>query len=362
MLSAIMKVSAELEGGLIVVIGAGSGKILPFLSAHPPTRILLAEANGDCAELIRRGAGDVASSIEVHAVAVTPKPEASATLNVLSQASLSSLLPPGRMKEMLPNVSIAEQREVPAVEINAFLEEARPGTGTKALLVLDASGLSVALLEAVSPANLTAFSDVIVCGHEVSLYEGERSLEDALHVMAEAGFDLVEEAQDILYPERVLRFAANRERIERKALEVELAVERSRSARLEDELAERSGKFELAREEHDALLQSVEEWQSKHEVRDAELKAAVASLEVATAEASVLRAGMAELEKNNRSLKERQGMLEKQVRAALIEQEVARKEADRLREDLPSVAKKLLRAEVQVEFIRDVLLRNGDRP
>src|SRR3546814_1648098 len=106
------------------------------------------------------------------AIAVTGEPVDSVALHVFNNPHFSSLASPTRLGELLPNLRIVEEIQVPARALDEIIAELSVDDAARNLLVIDAPGQAGALLGNVSIAALHFFSDVIVRSAVEPLYAG----------------------------------------------------------------------------------------------------------------------------------------------------------------------------------------------
>lgn len=184
---------------VILVIGAGNGVALSSLRRLQSKRLILVEAQPEQAEAIIRRI-DTTRGEEVWQFAATTSSTAEATLQVLNNPLYNSLKMPGDLLKHLPNLRVTSEIVVAARALDEVIEGLHLDDGGNNLLVLDAPGQVLDLINGTSPKNLQSFSTIIVsCGVE-PLYSGDGSREDGVAALQALGFDVILDDDDAIYP------------------------------------------------------------------------------------------------------------------------------------------------------------------
>lgn len=206
--------TTEQGPGTTLVVGAGNGAELPALRRLANRRLVLIEAHPQVAtELASRVVK--ADGEEVWSVAIAPGDDGEAELRVLSNLRYSSLRDPERLFDHGPNLRRRTPIRVPVRSLGRAIDATVTDARANNLLVLDAPGLSVALLEHTDTALLRRFYWVIVHASAVpGLYQDEQTHQRASERLAALGFEPVAEDPDALYPEVVTLYRRDDHRIE----------------------------------------------------------------------------------------------------------------------------------------------------
>jgi hypothetical protein len=217
--------------GVTLVVGAGNGAELVALRGLGAHRLVLVEPHPQSAnELSARIR--VAEGEEVWPLAIVPESAPQGLLYVLSNLRYSSLRKPERLLELGPNLRESEPIEVSVCSLAEAIERLSLSADADNLLVLDAPGLSAELIEQTEASLIQRFAWIIV--HASSLaarYQGEPSHERATELLSARGFVSLDEDPDALYPEVVTLYRRDDQRLQ--ALQEERLVDR-----LNAELAE----------------------------------------------------------------------------------------------------------------------------
>src|SRR3546814_859720 len=161
--------------------------------------LLLAEAHPRQAETLV-GRTEPAKGERVLAIAVTGEPVDSVALHVFNNPHFSSLASPTRLGELLPNLRIVEEIQVPARALDEIIAELSVDDAARNLLVIDAPGQAGALLGNVSIAALHFFSDVIVRSAVEPLYAGDMGMQELLDALLRLGFESTGDDPEAIYP------------------------------------------------------------------------------------------------------------------------------------------------------------------
>jgi hypothetical protein len=232
----------------IVVIGTGQSFSLSALRQLQPKRLILVEPHPDQADVLSQqictGKGE-----EIRPLAITPQDAPHALLHVFSNPAYNSLCPPHELKRFVPNLRKKASIEVPAVGLNAFLQDLNLPPEEDNLLIIAAPGQSTALLANVAPHLVQMFTWILLAGNEIpGIYQGEEAMDDLVTRGKHLGFDLESRDPDCLYPQAAALLHRNAKRVRITSLEL-LAAE------LKDKL--RSGEKMLA--DFQARIQSLED-------------------------------------------------------------------------------------------------------
>ncbi len=285
-------VAAETDraAGTTLVVGAGTGAELPMLRRVGNRRLILAEAHPEMAtELSARIRG--ADGEEVWGLAIAPEPVAEAELRVLSNLRYCSLREPRRLLEQSPNLREQRAIEVGARSLAQAIELSVSDQERNHLLVLDAPGLGVELLQRTDAALLQRFAWVLVHASALpDLYCDEPAYQLGSERLEGLGFSRVAEDPDALYPEVITLYRRDDHRIEllqqaglidqlraELAAAETLATEQQREAvarasALKAERADLEAERDALRRELSAMAQQLERARSELKLRSDEGK------------------------------------------------------------------------------------------
>jgi DNA repair exonuclease SbcCD ATPase subunit len=200
--------------GTTLVVGAGNGAELPLLRGLGSRRLVLAEAHPQvAAELAARA--HAAEGEEVWSLAISPAAAEQVDLRVVSNLRYSSLREPDQLFTHAPNLRQAASVRVPARSLTDAILSAVTDRAANNVLILDAPGLGVELLDSAETELIRRFEWLIVHASAIpDLYRDEPIHQRATERLAEIGFDRVAEDGDALYPEVVTLYRRSEHRIE----------------------------------------------------------------------------------------------------------------------------------------------------
>lgn len=205
----------------ILVIGAGAGNDLPAWRELHGKRLVLAEAHPRLSEelacRIEPSRGEEAWSL-----AIVATPSQHAMLQVLNNPAYNSLLSPQGLVRHYPNLRTVNQTEVAARSLAESIEGLGLDARHPHLLMLDAPGQAGALLEATPAQVLQSFTWIMVrCGME-PLYADEMGLSDVKTLLRGIGFDVLVDDPEAIYPQTASLFKRNDDRVRISQLEAQL--------------------------------------------------------------------------------------------------------------------------------------------
>lgn len=231
MLSSVFS-SLEAPVACVVHVGAGAGGDLPLYTGAGARRIVLAEADPECAAELRARLRDM-PGVEIVQAAVsgdtTPRP-----FHRTSFSDLSSLRAPTALRELFPGLRIVSHKPVAPVDPIKLVADLEDVEGLRAL-VLEAPGESLGILAALEDAGkLRDFGLICLCEGRAALYDGAPALAD-IRAWLDAADYRVETETPPADPDRPWLTA--RPDTTRAALRAELAALREETARLGSEAA-----------------------------------------------------------------------------------------------------------------------------
>ncbi len=343
--------------GTILVIGAGTGAELPAWRALDSRRLILVEALPAQAEQLQRRV-DAARHEEVWSRAIVPAPSQQAILHVINNPLHSSVNPPQALAQHYPNLREVSQTEVPAGTLHDAIQALALDTGHAHLLVLDVPGLAHDLL-AVTPAQvLQCFTWIVVHCDAEPLYAGDVGAGKTEGLLHTIGFDIQASDEQTIYPRVSMLLHRN--------------DTRTRIAQLEAQAAQltqqRDDQTKLANQHKNQLDEAGKDLSEKEKLAS-DLQTQVAQLtQQCDEQAKLADQHKAKLDKANQQAAElqkladeRKALLDKvsqqsQERGArIIQLEKEHVEFSRRQQWLDQ---EMIKAEAQVDLIKDVLLRD----
>lgn len=347
------------ERATTLVIGAGNGAELPQLRQLGGSRLVLVEAHPALAQTLVQCV-DVARGEEVWPLAITAAPAEQATLHVVNNPQYSSLKPPADLDVYFRNLRVVQQMKVPARSLADAIESLALDTDAGHLLVLDVPGQAHELLSATPPRALQSFARIIVRSTVEPLYVEDRSLDDVLALLRDIGFDVDGHDPEAIYPHAAALLGRNDARVDRQRFETllgQVSAECETQTRL---ASERSQEIGLLTQERDAQARLAAE--HKAELEKAE--------QTIAGQHKLVSAGEAQIQKLAQDVNAQRKLVEQHkadlvgiskqnhdrgIRIAQLENEQAEMGKRQARFD-----REMIKAEAQIDLIKDVLLREQD--
>lgn len=357
-----------------LVIGAGNGSALANWRELGSTRLVMAEAHPRQAEeLARRLRSDLGE--ELLAVAITPADQPTAALYALNNPAYSSLQAPRGLLDCYPNLRTEAPLQTPATSLTSLLEQQALEASGDHLLLLSAPGQAFALLHSAPHDLLQAFRWLLISTNSEPLYENEREPAAVTALLHDAGFDLAAEDPDALYPQASLLFERNPNAVRTLRLEREVDTLRNRltattqqaakrEAELQTQLSEQSAALaeqtRLATERQAQLDQLTKEKAELTAARDALAKDKTALTQARDEQSQLATERKAQLDKITTERDQLQKSLNENKKAL----EGAKQQIQQLEEEASEslhrqqlLHEELIKAEAQIELIKDLLLR-----
>ena len=372
--------------GVILYIGAGKGELLPLVRSFGAERLVICEPNPANVDILKRDL-DPARHESVLPYALVADAAESTELYVLNNTRYNSTASPLGILDLRSNLKVDATITVTAKPIRSVIEDLNLSAKHTNLLILNALGSNAALLQAVPFHLLCHFEWIVVTGMQIAdAYVGDRSIVDVADLLQqEQKFDLAMNDDEAIHPNAAVLF--HRHPLVLRILELE-----EQSINVERALNNTSQVLEKQQEQ---LRQAVAEHTSLTKLAE-ERAAQVASLTQAKANADKLAADRhsqiqlltnesdtrdkqlaelkAQLQQTQQSkaelenqLKQHQAQIESLTRArdeeikksAQHAKRVAQLEAERAELDTRQhlFSEEMIRAEAQIDLIKDVLLR-----
>jgi FkbM family methyltransferase len=381
------------DRGTVLVIGAGDGSGLPQFRQLRGARLVLVEAHPGYAEMLARQV-DASRGEQVLAVAACGDAGLQeAPLHVLNNPQFSSLRMPA-MQEHFPNLGITHDARVATRPLDEIIRPLGLDPRGNHLLIVDAPGIAGDLLDGVQPMHLQQFEKIIVSAPLEPLYAGETVLPILCERLSALGFDAGDQDQQETLPRAARLFARNPLRVMQQQHASQLAGERrefeqslAHLGQERDQLASdlKAAAATISEQEllierlvvrRDELAKALAESKSSHQAASDEAirqQTLIQQLLVRRDELTALVESQAAQLRTTEQLEDAQGQHEREMtelrgtiarltdenkqhaqRAARLESEYA--EAGKRQRQLEQ---ETLRAEAQVDLIKDILLRES---
>lgn len=370
---------------ITLVVGASNGADLPALRRLGSTRLVLAEANPHQAGELERHV-DAKRGEEVWALAITAEPQTEATLHLVNNPRHSSLKPIQGLELHFPNLRPAGEARVPARSIVDAVKALDLGPDGDHVLVLDAPGQAADLLGLLPPEQAQAFAWIAIRTSSSPLYQGERSREETLALLEQAGFEVHVEDPEPIHPYGGVLARRDARRVEigrlrarlrdlegshsgqsKRLAEQEarieiLTKERDESAKLAAQHKSELDKVSRQNQERGARIDQLDaEWAGRIDVLTKERDEARAQVRLGTEMDSQLRKLTQERDEQAKLAAQYKAELDKvskqnQERGARIAQ--LENEHAELSQRQTLLGQEMIKAEAQIDLIKDVLLRD----
>lgn len=272
----LTRIAAESDraAGTTLVVGAGSGAELPLLRRLGSRRLILVEAHP-------RLAAELAARVldkdreQVWAMAIAPEAADELPLQVLNNLRYSSLREPDRLFEHAPNLRSAPPILVKARSLAQAIAATVTDDEANNVLVLDAPGLSAALLAATDGRLLRRFPWLVIHASSIAeRYQDEVSQQQIAEHLNTLGFETLEQDPDALYPEVITLYRRDTRRIawlehqaEVDRLKTELREARQAATAHEQRMQERlqglQAEYDALRAQHDERAAQLEDEQQR---------------------------------------------------------------------------------------------------
>jgi hypothetical protein len=200
------------QRALVLVVGAGSGADLASWRALKPRRLLLLEPQSSMTRTLSSRLRPSASEALLEAALVTTD-EPTAPLHVLSNPRESALSQPTGLLEHFPNLKLRQIQDVPTVRLGQILGalgsdalslDAQPDAAELpwpegAVLIVEAPGVAACLASDL-PHLLARFEWVVVRCGEQALFEGDDDATALRAALEPIGFTRVHASDDAIPP------------------------------------------------------------------------------------------------------------------------------------------------------------------
>jgi len=331
--SLIQQISKQHPNGVhtIFVVGAARGGNLQGWRKLGSKRLVLTEAHPELATKLARCI-DTTRGEEVWPLAITASDQEHAVLHICNNPRFSSLHRPCELDSYFPHLKMIGETVVSARKFGTALQQSVPAKGTDNLLVLAAPGQTTELIRSTPPERLQAFDWIIVHTDAVPLYEGD-NMEACLASLKATGFDCVQEDTDTIHPERVVLLKRNDTRVRIGQLEAALAEQKKLAS---DRLAQ----IQVLGQECDASTKDASKY--RVELDKATVELAAQSKLAADRDALLKKVSLQNQERGSRITALDKQQSELQQRQAWLNEE-------------------MLKAEAEIEFIKEIFLKDSAR-
>jgi FkbM family methyltransferase len=329
----------------LIVLGAGAGDDLSGWRALKPKRLVLVEPNPELARVlakkIRAQAGEevIKKACVVQEVSTVP-------LQVLSMAFESGLYAPGKaLRECWPNIAVTSTPQVEAEPIARLVSGIRLSPEENNVLILDAPGAEAELLQALlASSESKVFSTISVRTAPRPLYESNACQETVEAVLRSALYDLKQAEKSDISPHVNLNFMLDSRAVliaerDSKIAALEQQLHELAQARKQEitalraELAQSNDAQKCLAEDKEALITSKVTLAKENADLQAKLVELQKQLEDQMAKTTALESTNKQLESTNQELTARQALMNEE----------------------------LVKAEAQLELIKDLLLKDEVR-
>ncbi len=225
----------------IVYIGAGSANDLPELLAHQPKAIHLIEPN-PAFEASLSALAQKHAMVQVHPVAVAGNGPTKRSLLRFNLERAASLHPPTGLKTLYPGLRQTGEAPVECITPKQMIEQLGI-QGSNNLLILEAAGEELAILEALADSHqLQAFAELRIRIGQQPLYENASDAGAISAWLPRQGYDLVGSLEAESPEQRLISFTINAQWVQNQALKTE-------NDRLKQELSEQQQQSQQASEQ-----------------------------------------------------------------------------------------------------------------
>lgn len=342
--------------GAVLHLGAGMCRELEDFLRLKPDKIILVEANPKLTDELRSKARSL-HTVEVVGTAVAAT-GGQALLWVLNNARESSVHRPTQLLKRYPNLGVTKSVSVPAMTVSQLVDRLSPEGSRENLLVLELQGAELAVLSSAPLETLQKFSWIATRTSTEALYEGGARFAEVDALLRRSGFRPVA-------PEKLVTELSFHEVLYRRdAAEVELGrlrTELDRQRRLAAEQADELRRLTRALEEQGRLqmdrqtqIEQLNKERDETAKQTGERQARIDQL-TKEREATAKQAGerQARIDQLTRERDEQTKLLTAaQQKVTQLEQQQSELEhRQRLLDE------EMVKAEAQIELIKDVLLR-----
>jgi hypothetical protein len=356
--SLIQQISKQHPNGVhtIFVVGAARGGNLQDWRKLGSKRLVLTEAHPELATKLARCI-DTTRGEEVWPLAITASDQEQAVLHTCNNPRFSSLHRPCELDSYFPHLKMIGEAVVSARKFGIALQQSVPAKGTDNLLVLAAPGQTTELIRSTPPERLQAFDWIIVHADAVPLYEGD-NMEACLASLKAAGFDYVQEDTDTIHPERIVLLKRNDTRVRIGQLEdQEKQLTRDRASLIAQHKMELDKATATLAEREKLASDCHAQLQALMQERDA-LSNAAAQHKIELAKATAELATQSKLAAD-RDVLLKKVSLQNQERGSRIT--ALDKQHTELQQRQVWLNEEMLKAEAEIEFIKEIFLKDSAR-
>jgi uncharacterized coiled-coil DUF342 family protein len=324
-------------------VGAGPSFAAGLYEMLPAKRYILAEADPDAAETLRREIPDSRFIVEERMLAAESGP---ATFRRFTLAALNGPFENGGILAVYPRLREIERLDLATMAAERFIEALDLPAHGRCALVLDLPGQEPAILRSLSPGKLQSFDFMIVRGAGEHRMKNASFHLEAHDLLLQAGFaaTLEEASGDSLFPLAIFR-------LDRRALEIQaLRQERDSLATRHQQLAtERdalASEKDVLAKEREALKKEIEagkagaaETEKKRADLAAQLDARTKERDTLAAENKALDSRLSSLASEHSELATRHQQLATERDALISKKDTLAKERDQSRTERDALIK-----------------------
>jgi len=344
----------------VVAVGSGIGSWLPFLRRLQGRHLVLVEPQPELAALLDREV-DEERNEQVLATALVDIDVPTATLYACSNPRFTSVSPPTRLNELLPNLHWAEGIVVDAIALDGLASRLALDSRQRNLLVLEAPGMLSALR---STTGLSRFSDIVVHAGSEPLYESDIDRDQLHGFLAQAGFEAWAAGPDDTYPFERRAFRRNHALLElrelRRASEVERADAQARVKASEDRIDDLARDCKSLAEQLDAARSRERQVTGSIAALQANLRQADSSIRAGEERAALLISKLEERESELATLKERETRSSETLAALQAELQHAKAAGRKQEEQVEALTRTLDERDSQLAKLEDQAKQSSD--
>ncbi|MEP5568779.1 MAG: hypothetical protein ABJN62_13145 [Halioglobus sp.] len=320
----------------ILHLGAGTCRELDAYQSLAPRQIILVEPNPELVEILQSKANS-AQNIHIRESAVSSQASDNC-LQIMSDPNFSSLREPVGLLELFPGLRVERQLNVDLLDINGLVEALELNASLSHMLFIDTPGVEAELLNAmIRSGAIESFCDIFIRTGTDTFYAGELSAQDLSADLDRLGYKTMgqPDQSDPDFP--VTHLHLDRQFVENQKLVAELEEAQQNFEKTQNQLQEQNAlladkdqhieSLNQRNQEQGALLADKDQQIESLNQRDQEQGALLANATQARDESI---AEIKALEKVNQELQFRQSMLDGEI----------------------------VKAEAQLELIKDVVLRD----
>ena len=361
--------------GTVVHIGAGICSELPEYERLKFEKIQLVEAHSGLAEQLAKKVKNV-DHVNVSNVVVAAK-EGAVPFIRTNNPRFDSLKKPAAIKEFFPNLSVVNDAIVNAVSLDALLKTFALDSAKENVLVLELQGAETDILGSVIPANLQLFSWLIIKTSDVAVYDNKADNADLCSVAKKFGFEPIY-TEELTFPFCVKTYKRNDAEIalyktKQKAdqLEIELNKVNTAYVGVKSELETSQSDLVAVKLELEKSQMNCVATKSELETSQSKLVSVKSELETGQSDLAAVKLELDKSQMNCAAVKSELEASHSNLVSVKSELETSHSKFSSVNDELDVLKKdkqeliyrqtvldtEIVKAETQLELIKDVILR-----